>query len=632
MTHHTIKNASLLMLFGTSVFMTGCPDEKPSDANTTSPSQDMDAMDMSPSQEDMGSDMDSVDMTDLAVDMPDTCIPQTECVEGACGAQADGCGGMLDCGACACVDGIPQDSTCGVCGFGTAGCDMPTGNGGATCTLDADALTHPPLDCDAVVYVRATDPSPTPDGSKENPFVTLASALDAVRNQDANFIALAQGDYALSEKMVLSEGVHIVGGFTDEFIYNEEGTSSITISPTGDNQERVGVEAYNLQSKTWLKQLILNVEGVSGGHTVYGVHAVNAPGLHLEEVQVVVGELGDGSSGKNGADGADGEPGQSAAFYTLTGKRIGDMTMNGYVNGAFAGAGGLNTFCRDKANGGAGGEGAHVILTDTGGGQASVTPVLPESGFGNAASTLQGGSGGTMSMPNGGNGSNGAAGTPGADGESGVASGDIVRTYWKVDADGVDGTSGDDGAGGSGGGGTWWMSEAARAQDNRPGLSGGGGGAGGCGGEGGTGGQAGASGFGMLLVSSRDVVLDRVQLTVADGGDGGNGGIGGQGGSGAQGGLGSQKHAVVINSSGDVLGEADHPHQAGIGGIGAPGGDGGAGGAGAGGSSFGIYCDAASTVVRLGETETTAGLPGQGGQLGSTPAQDGRAQDVVECW
>lgn len=626
----TLQQASLALLCSTTVALTGCPDESPASNN---PSPDMDSgaadmPDMSPS-----GDMDKVvDMPDAEKDLPDTCVPQTMCAQGTCGMQPDGCGSQLDCGACACVDGVPQDPTCGLCGFGQASCEMATGNGSATCSLDVDTLTHAPLDCNAVVYVRQSNPSALPDGSKDNPFVELADALDAVNNQGAGFIALAQGDYTLSKALTLSEGVHMVGGFTDDFLYNEEGLSSITIGPTGPNQERVGVEAYNLQEKTWLKQLIFNVEGVDGGQTLYGMHVVNSPGLHLEEVQILTGELGDGSSGKNGGDGADGEPGQDASFYTLLAKRTGDMTMGGYTNGAFAGAGGLNTFCRTRANGGGGGEGAHVIVMDTGGGQADTTPVLPESGFANAAGTAPGGQGGTMAMPNGSHGQNGMAGVNGVDGVSGVASGAVARTYWKVEANGVDGTKGEDGEGGSGGGGTWWMEVRANAIDNKPGLSGGGGGAGGCGGEGGTAGQAGATGFGMLIVSSQGVVLDRVEITATDGGDGGNGGVGGQGGSGAQGGLGSQKYATLIGSSGNPVGERDHPHDAGIGGLGASGGDGGAGGAGAGGSSFGIYCDGASTVMRLGETEAKAGLPGKGGQQGSTPAQDGMAQDVVGCW
>jgi hypothetical protein len=171
------------------------------------------------------------------------------------------------------------------------------------------------------------------------------------------------------------------------------------------------------------------------------------------------------------------------------------------------------------------------------------------------------------------------------------------------------------------------MDEKADIQESKPGASGGGGGAGGCGGEGGKGGQAGATGFGALIVDSTGVIFDRVSVQGPDAGNGGNGGSGGAGGIGGVGGEGSTQYATTTSST-----PVAHPLNAGNGGTGGQGSTGGQGGAGAGGSSFGVYCDSASSVERMGDVTALAGQPGAGGALGSLPGENGQAEDVVNCW
>lgn len=607
---------------------TGCPGDEPANNN---PSTDMN----------MPDDMTMADMADMAVDMtgddgmttPDmdkdmgdmACVPKTSCEPDACGIQEDGCSGTIDCGACACVGGQPAEPTCGICGFGRSGCEMATGDGPATCSLPEWTVT--PSDCDTIVYVDAGNTQPGQDGSRENPFSELDQVLNAANMSSASMIALRTGSYTASGRLILKEGRHMVGGFGEGFIFDEEGSSSITITPSGPGDERIGVEAIDLEEKTWLKQLDITVEGVNAPLTLYGAHVVGSPGLHLEEVTITTGPLGDGSSGKDGEDGANGGDGGDAESIVTLSRRIGDMTMGGYVNGAFAGAAGTNPDCPAQANGGAGGEGIHIIATEI-----AVSPfveymrVLPQAGFANSVG-LNGGDSGSSMSPTGTNGASGTAGVSGNNGNSGVSQGSVVRTYWVANGNGEDGQDGDTGTGGSGGGGTWWMDERPNLQDSKPGASGGGGGAGGCGGEGGKGGQAGATGFGVLLVESSGVVFDRVTVQGPDAGNGGNGGSGGSGGIGGVGGGGSEQYATTATST-----PVAHPLNAGRGGTGGQGSTGGLGGAGAGGSSFGVYCDTGSSVERVGDVTALAGQAGAGGALGSLPGENGQSEDVVACW
>lgn len=621
-TTHLIRNASMLSL-ASLLIGTGCPDEEPSNGQTTT--QDMAEDDMPLDMPVIDADMGTPDLgDDMPVDM-EVCEPLTECPVDTCGTIEDTCGGTVDCGACACVDGQPTEATCGVCGFGVAGCESAAGDGPATCGLEA--LTVTPSDCDTIVYVREADPVANPDGSKANPYSDFAQAFAAGKANGASMLAVAQGSYNVGGVITLVEGMHIVGGFTNDFVYDEEGSSSLTITPTGQGDERVGMEAFDVEEKTWLKQLDLTVEGVNAPFTLYGMHIVGSPALHLEEVSVTTGPLGDGSSGKDGADGADGGDGGDAEVLVTLASRVGDMTVDGYENGASAGAAGVNPDCAAVANGGAGGEGIHILATEL-----AVSPfveymrVLPDNGATSEFGT-PGGTHGTSVSPAGMNGMSGIPGTGGNNGASGVSQGSVVCTYWSVEGNGADGEDGGSGTGGSGGGGTWWMEEAMELQESKPGASGGGGGAGGCGGEGGLGGQAGASGFGILVVDSMNVVFERVSVQGPDAGNGGNAGSAGEGGVGGRGGDASSQYATQSTSTPQA-----HPLNAGRGGTAGQGSPGGIGGAGAGGSSFGVYCDSASSVMRMGEVSALAGVGGVGGVLASLPGENGQAEDVVNCW
>ena len=67
-------------------------------------------------QQDMGQ------LPDLKMPEPDMCAPVScQALGAVCGAQDDGCGGVLDCGPCSCQ--LPQDLSCGICGLGQLKCD-----------------------------------------------------------------------------------------------------------------------------------------------------------------------------------------------------------------------------------------------------------------------------------------------------------------------------------------------------------------------------------------------------------------------------------------------------------------------------------------------------------------------------
>ena len=579
------------------------------------------------------------DMTrrrDQGLDADLSCTPEAVCEE-ACGEIDDGCGGVLDCGACGCVEGVPVDLRCGACGFGQTFCEEE-GGGHSAVSCSLSSLASAPEECAQVIHVRSAQPSQSPDGSRENPFATLGEAMEAAAQNGATFIALAAGEYALEAGLTLLEGVHVVGGFTPDFFFDEEGTSTLVIAPLAQEGNYMAIKARDLVEPTWLKQLDVQIESVAERGTLYGVHAVASPGLRFEEFNLFPTSVSDGASGADGQAGMDGIKGGDAALTSYLGDRSGQDTathdQTAYVNGADAGEAGTNTDCAAVARGGAGGEGAHIIYNSF-----VMPPAMPltvfsaERGKASAAG-LSGGSAGSNVIPNGEAGQKGMSGMQGMSAASGVSSGSIVNSFWSVGGDGQPGEDGTHGTGGSGGGGSWWMEVVSSNERlNKPGASGGGGGAGGCGGKGGGGGQAGSSSFGMLLIDSEGIVFDRVLVRASAAGDGGDGGQGGRGGLSGQGGAAT---TMYENNYGFFAGNRPppQPHSriAGLGGAGGAGGEGGAGGAGAGGSSFGVYCEGASSVMRIGEVVVEAGQPGNGGETTDASAQDGQAKDVVNCW
>lgn len=628
MKHINLKNVPLQIMIASVLFgVVACRND---DDEVPSTQEDMASVDQG--EDDMGADMQE-DLTespdadpDMEADEGMACEPLTECAAGVCGMVADGCGGMLDCGACECEAGVPSSPYCGTCGLGTSSCEG-VDSGPASCDLDDDTISLDGALCATVRFVSLTAIMQG-DGSRERPYQpeALQEAIDDIGDAGGGLLVLEAGDYVLPEQLKLREGVHVLGGATSDFLFDEQGKSTLRITPTGSDQELIGVSALDLASKTWLKQLEIVLDDVEEGNDVYAMHVMNSPGLHLEEIEIYGGKIAKGSDGKAGMPGADGLSGGDAEDRVTLAKRVGDMTQNGYVNGAFAGTAGVNGSCPSRANGGAGGEGFHIVAADAPPPELVVYTVVPAESGGSNQVGLAGGDSGSESDPNGKDGLSGSSGMRGFDGAPGESQGTLVRGFWDANTSGQDGEDGQDGTGGAGGGGSYWMELRSQPQESKPGSSGGGGGAGGCGGTGGGAGLGGGTGFGILLVDSSGVILDRVAVQGPDAGDGGNGSEGGRGGEGANGGVGSTTYAITATTSNTT----PHTRAAGRGGTGGQGGDGGHGGGGAGGSAFGVYC-ANTTVERIEPVQVSAGAAGMGG-LGLSQASSGEQVDVFGCW
>lgn len=626
MTTYLKSKAFLASTMTLPFLLMGCPGEEPSSSD---PMKDMTQTDLDmPAdledgvQEDMKADM--TDMPADRVDMEDMCVPLAECPADTCGELSDGCGGTIQCEPCACEGGIPSSTYCGPCGLGRSYCET-TENGPSLCSLDEEFILTESM-CQEMLYVSSGVTPGMGDGTRDNPMGSLQAAIDALA-PTGGLVVLQAGEYTLEERVKLANGVHILGGVTSEWLFDPLFKSKLTISPSGEYSHMIGVEAQNIEDSTFLKNLEIVTLDVEAGKNLYSMHVRTSPGLHLEDVSIRSGSIADSPSGERGADGADGLPGGDAEVRVTLTKRVGDMTAHGYENGAFAGEAGINQSCHQQASGGQGGEGFHVLAEDPPGDPVQITyTVIPgESGGSNMAGEA-GGQAGSSRDHEGHNGRQGDQGRDGMHGMRGVSQGTVIEGFWSVNASGSRGGDGEHGTGGSGGGGSFWMEEAMNPAESKPGASGGGGGAGGCGGQGGNGGLGGGSGFGLMLVDSTGITLERVTIQGPDAGNGGNGGRGGRAGLGALGGQGSQVYAVTATSTTTV----PHSQRGGTGGRGEDGGAGGFGGGGAGGSSFGMYCSN-TTVVRIDSVQANAGEPGEGGFDGGQ-ADGGYSQHAFACW
>ncbi|CAN0323511.1 unnamed protein product [Laminaria digitata] len=552
---------------------------------------------------------------DMSEDM-NTCTPRTDCTE-TCGEQDDGCGGTLDCGACACSDGLPTgDTSCGTCGLGQLSCaEGETGPG--TCEQHelGEGVALPATACSALFHVAEGADANSADGSKESPFPLISDALDAARNTPGAVVLVSDGDYAESGLSV-PDGTSLLGGMNQDFAFDGS-LPTITVSAKGADTT-VGIDVSDHNEVAYLGYLTLITEDVPADHSNVGARIFNAGDLTITHLDVTAGAGGAGQDGVDGMDGDDGGQGEDAQDAIRGGiEVIGGRSFNG----AFPGTSGQNPGC-PEANGGGGGVGARASVNDSNG----AMPARHEAQPGFDTTGAFGGQAGTEAgVSNGGDGTTASAGAPGMAGTSGSASGQFEMGYWIQDGDGTDGAAGTFGYGGGGGGGTYWPSDTDQDFGDIPGGSGGGGGAGGCGGQAGTAGKKGGSSMGLLVVSSDGLTIIDSSFASSTGGQGGAGGRGGRGGDGADGGIGTTHYKISTGSSS----RTPHTLTAGVGGKGGDGGIGGDAGSGAGGASFGGLCEA-SRVTLVGEVNFTAAAAGSGGQ-GRVSAPNGRSEDQTNC-
>ena len=568
---------------------------------------------------------------DMGQDMPPACEPLEQCPADTCGMVEDGCGGMLDCGACACESGqLTADSdACGPCDLGRLTCgDDETGAG--TCVAPETGAVDLSLACDQLLYVQEGASEQLAEGTRDFPYPSIRQALeDAEALEGPALVLVAEGTYEeaptgrdVPAGLEMREQVSVVGGFDDQWRFDPEARTRINVLQLEDGVPLIGVDAAVIDDPTALAHLQIRTQDLTGEASLdnYGLRAQTASGLVVSHVIIEAGRASDGTSGGDGLEGANGEPGGDAGLAIWA--RRADRPQGGDVNGADAGEPGTNMLC-PAADGGGGGLGAHAWLNPV---QGTAGTYDAEDGL-KAPTGAQGGQAGVENAPNGNDGIDGPDGNRGEDGSAGELGGQLEDGFWVLaSGDGQPGTRGDHGGGGSGGGGSWWPTDDTSDHKffEMPGGSGGGG-AGGCGGGGGEAGTAGGSSIGALLVVSDGITLIESTFRSGDAGAGGTGGRGARPGAGAQGGSGTTQQAQFSSSN-----DPDpHPLDSGRGGAGGDGGEGGDGGSGIGGSSFGALCEGTRLELQ-GEVTFEAGAGGTGGQ-GSLPAPDGDAADQQNC-
>lgn len=591
----------------------------------------------------------------------------TECVDGECGSD-DVRYCISDDGTCpeAYCDPAPEsteDGTryhneelsshvyeCGLCDLGVQICD----GGQFHCDdIEIEDVDSEFAECDSTqsgttfVYVDSTFTGSDQDGSRDRPFASLNEGLESAQQRNSAAVIVG-GDSVFDETIDLQPGISILGGF-DHQPYWHRNTDRLPAVSVGSDQIEgellVGLRAVDINTYTEIQHLQVETDDVEGHESVStaALYAVDAGGLHLQEVFLSAGRGGDGvdSDSQSAATtpGGDGEDGHDGDQYEAPHEHIGNCQDLFGVEWSDVAVsippeadGGTHSAC-SEANGGYGGRAdihdfdasGHETGHRPGGNSAAGQCENPYGSTDNSLYDSDNACGGRLFKSafydtyENRNGRDGLAHSgPAQDGADGTLEVTVDGLDWQLHGHGE---AGEDGAHGRGGGGgasgyTAW-DETGSICFLAPG--GGGGGAGGCGGAGGQGGTAGGWSVGIVAQNSTGLILESVDIVSADGGDGGEGGSGGTGspgGSGGSGGEPTSEHADLD----------DFPMPNGKdGGDGSDGQTGGTGGDGAGGSSIAIYCPAADTTIE------TADLSMSHGAGGSSNGDDGLQRDNHDC-
>ena len=384
------------------------------------------------------------------------------------------------------------------------------------------------------------------DGTRAEPFKTLAKAVAAVQSQ--SFIGTPRiyacadvGDY--DETLVLSgvsQAVELYGNVNCDggiWTYASGARAAVAPQTAGDYALRIAdssgtitLEGFHFKS----------VDATAPGGSSIAGFVSDSPSVSMVRVDLTAGI---GKKGKDGVQAADNYGGATA----LAGKAGGEGTLA-------AGGGSQSCGCvvGPGTTGGRGGRLGNPTPTNV------PDPGDPGSATNDNAGT-NGTADGTVACAATANASLG--GTQGAHGANAATLGQLTQAGW-LPASGGNSSNGTPGQGGGGGG----------AQEFSGTLyGGGGGGCGGCGGKGASGGQGGGASIALAVFQSGVTLDASCTLTAVLAGDGGNAEFGGDEQEGGTGGVG-----------------AGTPVRGCKGSAGADGGLGGHSGAGAGGVSAGI--------------------------------------------
>ena len=305
----------------------------------------------------------------------------------------------------------------------------------------------------------------TKDGSKANPFKTIAKALGTTRSR----IVVCEGEYPVS--VDVARGVEIYGGVSCDFTKAGAKAKVVASKPS------YGLKVSKVTAAVILADLeVVGMSAAAPSESSVGVFVSESVNVKLLRSKV---EAGDGADAPGKKDGAFAMTAQAPKGGDAVGNAGGAASSSGVCAG-----GGMS----------AGGKGGDL------GGQGDDGAPRPPGGAKGAVALCNAGGGGNEGTP----------GTPGADRGG-------ATTLATLTPEGLTGSKAQDAPpgtiGGGGGGGYGTMG------------AGGAGGAGGCGGEGGFGGGAGGSSVALLVFAS-DVTVEASDLVAKNAKPGGAGGAG----------------------------------------------------------------------------------------------------------
>jgi hypothetical protein len=437
-------------------------------------------------------------------------------------------------------------------------------------------------------------------GTHEQPFATIAAAMDFAQGAERDVILIASGTY--EEQVQIRAGLGLYGGYNAEGWTRDldQNVSIIRASQTDGFGDIITMTADAITADTVVQGLrVESGSNASQSGATIALYVQNSgTGLLFEAVNFVSGDAGNGSDGVDGQKGSDGLNGAGGTAVNDSDCGIDGLEFDQY--GGVGGAGGVRECGAFSASGGAGGNSGHDDNCAQSGGAAANT-FAPDYGAGGGAGCDENA---------GGDGQAGQPGPLGVEGDAGNGYGSINQAGRWVPSHGDDGTDGDNGSGGGGGGGgggydsgffecSWW------------GGGGGGGASGGCMGTAGTSGKGGGASISALIFNASPSFA-AVTFMHGSGGNGGRGGTGGAGGEAGAGGLGADN---------------DKGKKGGNGGHGGPGGAGGHGGGGGGGPGIGLFVFGTSTPQC---TEVIYGSNGSGGTGGPSSGQPGANGHTAE--
>ena len=444
-------------------------------------------------------------------------------------------------------------------------------------------------------------------GTRDDPMGDIQQAIN--NSSSGGMVWISRGTY--NGKIILKNGVHLIGGFDVENDWSQASGNTVTLSisePEGPYNRQVGMYASGITASTYVEHITVSVSrNYETAASNFGVWMKNCTeNLHFRNVTIVTDKAGNGAygqsgtAGEEGGDGAVGQEGCESSGGVFCGSCADPEPGLGGLSPCNAKGGrGGDAGVGENSYGGTGRSGINssLVAANNGGGGGDPSDDCREAHIGD--SSCEGCD--TCTNTNGEAGYDGADGARGNHGTSGSSSGERYGDYWRSTwaGNGESGSHGVGGGGGGGGGGGCHNCDST-------GSAGSGGGGGGCAGTGGTGGQGGGGSFGVFMINSF-AVFESCSIESGPGGDGGRGGYGGTGGDGGDGG-GSPSYGGSDDQDDGGCG--------GVGGDGGRGGNGGDGGGGGGGPSFGMYLLDDSVPV-LDSTVPHSQGGGNGGSSGA---------------